>query len=190
MKDGLEYVVQVAKEAAVRISKARSDIIINEHGYEEKFINECGKMIDHIKSRYMKDDVEWLDRHKLVACIMVNLVNAQILELVDELPDDKKFMGNELLAVEVGISFLVDMINQNLEQHGIDVKIEDINWPTPFSCDTTEDLVLARNLYYAKNEWGLNPLDLSEKLYLLEYITLIQCDVDINKLKVKKECTE
>ena len=32
--------------------------------------------------------------------------------------------------------------------------------------------IMCRNLYYAKNDYKLNPLDLADRLFLVEYIAL------------------
>lgn len=44
--------------------------------------------------------------------------------------------------------------------------------PNAQSCGTPYMEIMCRNLYYAKNDYKLNPLDLADRLFLVEYIAL------------------
>lgn len=44
-------------------------------------------------------------------------------------------------------------------------------------------ILCARNLYYAKTDYKLNPLDLADRLFLVEYIALMKEGIDPDTLK-------
>ena len=43
--------------------------------------------------------------------------------------------------------------------------------PTDMACKTDYFDILTHNLYFSRNDYMLNPLDLVDKLFLLEYLT-------------------
>ena len=57
--------------------------------------------------------------------------------------------------------------------------------PDALSCDAPYFEILCRNLFYAKSDagWNINPLDMAEKLFILEYVTLEKNGIDPHILK-------
>lgn len=43
--------------------------------------------------------------------------------------------------------------------------------------------IMCRNLYYAKTDFTLNPLDLADRLFLVEYIALTKDGINPDILK-------
>lgn len=135
-----------------------------------------------VKTKYMDSSVEDLDRHKVAALIIVSLleINAFSYEGLD---DDCIFIGAELLSLKAGFAYMVEKLNEKLSQKGCHKKIEKINFPNAQSCETSYMDIMCRNLYYAKEEGKLNPLDLADRLFLVEYIALLKEEIDPDILK-------
>ena len=88
------------------------------------------------------------------------------------------FIGSELIAIEVALAVMCTLLNDKLEAIGHGKKILSYYMPQAMSCSTPYALIFARNLIYAQKDFVLNPLDIAEKLFLLETITLIKNNID------------
>lgn len=132
--------------------------------------------------KYMDESVKYLDRHKVAALIIISLleINAISYETLDE---DCIFIGAELLALKVGLAYMVEKLNEKLHTKGIDKKIEKFIFPNAQSCSTSYMDIMCRNLYYSKTDYKLNPLDLADRLFLVEYIALSKEGIDPDVLK-------
>lgn len=139
---------------------------------------------NYIKENYMKKEVNFLDRHKVSAIIIVSLLEVNPIKYHGEISDDQVFLGEYFLIAAVGFNYLQECLNEILAQSGID-KIEKIYFPEPFSCNVAYFDIFCRNLYFAKSEdkWGLNPLDIAKELFLLEYMTIREMKIDPQVLK-------
>ena len=158
--------------------------------HEEKFDTfvKCFKdTYENILTNYMHSDVKALDRHKVTAILIISLIEAEPLEITN-LPPNKIFLGNENLALQIGLSYMQRELNDVLQEKGIKRKIAQYNMPMPISCDTSYIDVMGRNLYLSKTvyEWKINPLELSERLFLIEYITLIGEGINPYELRENK----
>lgn len=137
---------------------------------------------DFIMKTYMDSSVEYLDRHKVAALIIVSLLEIDAISY-DNLDEDCVFVGAELLALKVGLAYMVEKLNEKLYSRGIERKIEEFKFPKAQSCDTSYLDIMCRNLYYAKKDYKLNPLDLADRLFLVEYIALFKEGLDPDVLK-------
>lgn len=164
-------------------SVLNEDIELNKDAYDI-FSNEFKSSYDDILTQYMSDDVTALDRHKVAAIIIISLIKAGPLR-INDLSDDKIFLGNENLAFQIGLSYMQHELNKILLQKGINRKIAQYKMPEAIACETYYIDIVCRNLYFTKvrKDWGLNPLDLSERLFLIEYITLVSEGIEPKKLK-------
>lgn len=142
------------------------------------------RLYELIQKEYMKNDVKNLDRHKVASIIIISILKSNAIVYKKEIRDDKRFFGEYLIAVSVGIAYMQDRLNSKLIDKGQNT-ITKIWLPDAISCDTPYFEILCRNLYYSENssEWGLNPLELSEKLFILEYVTLEKNNIDPHILK-------
>lgn len=146
-----------------------------------------------ILDRFMnKNIVHELDRHKIAAILVISIIQSKAISYKETL-DDEIFIGSELLALSTGLSYMQDQLNILLTEIG-EKNIEKYIMPTPLSCETSYFEVIARNLYYEnyatdKEEnkiWSLNPLQLANTFYLIEYLTLKENDIDPVKLKEER----
>lgn len=137
---------------------------------------------DFIMKTYMDSSVEYLDRHKVAALIIVSLLEINAISY-DNLDEDCVFVGAELLSLKVGLAYMVEKLNEKLYSRGIERKIEEFKFPKAQSCDTSYMDIMCRNLYYAKRDYKLNPLDLADRLFLVEYIALSKEGLDPDVLK-------
>lgn len=152
-----------------------------------EFVKCFENIYGNILTNYMYSDVKALDRHKVAAILIIALIEVEPLE-IENLPHNKIFLGNENLALQIGLSYMQNELNDVLQEREIKRKISQYNMPMPISCGTSYINVMGRNLYLSKtvDEWKLNPLELSERLFLVEYITLIGEGINPYELKENK----
>lgn len=161
------------------------------HGYDKKlvftddkkaFFAKFREIYDDIKDKYMRKDVIELDRHKVVAaqitaCVETNLITRDVKK-------GDVFLGLYMIALEVGLNWMLIGLNDALAKVEVHKEIVEYTMPEAFACPTKYFEVFSRNLYYSHVKGkGLNPLDISEKLFLLEYITLLRNGIDPKVLK-------
>lgn len=140
------------------------------------------KKYSHIMKTYMDESVKSLDRHKVAALIIISLIDVSPIS-IDKLSDEYIFIANELIALKVGLAYMLKKMNDILSEKGNSNKLEQFTFPMAQSCDTPYMDVMCRNLYYAKRDYMLNPLDLADRLFLIEYISLLKSGVNPDILK-------
>lgn len=165
------------KNKKIKLDKAKKQNLINYFNYN----------LDIVK-KYMYNPKEHLDRHKMAAIIIISLVKAKPLEYPDDEKDDKIFVGNYVMASEIGLAFMREQLNEILIKKN-EMLVSKYFFPESWTCDNDYFRVFYRNLYYSdqNSEWGLNPLDIAEKLFLLEYLTLSKQGANVHVLEVQKE---
>lgn len=151
----------------------------NHDAYKERFI-ELNDMILH---KYMKNEVKDLDRHKIAGIAIASLLESDIIQYTGELGENK-FFGKYTIAASVAISYMQDNLNNMLQTINRD-PVTKIEFPQAFSCDTDCFEVFCRNIQFAdENEsWNINPLDISEKLFMYEYLTLLENTIPIELIR-------
>ncbi len=171
-------------ECAVNQYKEKCPDVLCDENAKDRFDEIFRNWYAEIKKDYMNTNVQNLDRHKVASILMVSIIKSEAIKYNGQIPENQVFFGGYLIAASVGFSFMMDQLNRALMEKGVDV-LEGFVFPEPVSCRTRYFDVFCRNLYYAeKNEkWGLNPLELAEKLFLLEYITLRENNIDPGVLK-------
>ncbi len=149
---------------------------------KEIYSNIFMKEIKYIKDNYMRSNVLHLDRHKTAGIIIYSVLKAKAIKYEGCPPKDSNFFGEYLVAGSLGINYMIDRLNAVLKKK--DKKKRQITklWMPEhvFSCEVPYFEIFCRNLYFAEQneKWGINPLDLSEKLFLLEYITVEKEGID------------
>lgn len=143
-----------------------------------------------IKTKVMYDDVQELDRHKLAAIIICSVIQADALQPTHPYKEKEYiFDGNEKIALNIGLSYMNASLKKLLHRYPQEEeKFTDFILPEASMCDTEYVSILCRNLCYAKRDYKLNPIDLANTLFLLEYITFIQ--VGIQPQTMKRLCDE
>lgn len=160
-----------------------SDIVLN-YAAEQHFGDSFDALYGYIKEGYMKDSVVYLDRHKVAAIIIIAFVRANALGYGKRL-ENSTFWGNYKLAISVGLSYMLVMFNNELREHGYETTIAKYVMPEVLMDDIPYIDVLARNIYISevKKKSDFNVIDLAEKLFLLEYITMTRYDISPSDLK-------
>lgn len=178
MRQTIERVWNLLDNTVKQIEKQTTGIVLY-RGLYKNFDNCFRDLYKEIKEYYMESNVQNLDRHKVASIIIVSIIKSNIIAYEGKIDKDKEFFGQYLIAASVGITFMQYELNTLLSEKNQN-KIESLWFPQPLSCDTPYFEIFCRNLYYANNNknWGLNPLDIAEKLYLLEYITLEKAGIN------------
>lgn len=137
-----------------------------------------------IKRKYMHPSVKYLDRHKVASLITISILETNVISYDnDNLDEDYIFIGAELISLKVGLAYMIAKLNEKLLSRGVDKKIEKVIFPNAQSCQTPYIEIICRNLFYAKRDFVFNPLDLADRLFLVEYITLSSQNITPDILK-------
>ena len=163
------------KRTALYYQKKNKNICFNEDKYNE-FHDVFEATYRAIRAEYMKENVTALDRHKVAAVMIVTTIETQVISYSEPIPEGQHFLGSEMLSTEVALSWMLDTLNKKLVEVG-KVPIEAYFMPQAFSCDTPYFEIFTRNLFFTHKDYRLSPLDISEKLFLMEYITLLKNDI-------------
>ena len=136
-------------------------------------------LYNDIMKEYMRSAVKELDRHKVAAIMIISCIESKLISYcVDKLPRKAVFIGAEMIATEVALSWMLEGLNHALRLADERESIKYYVMPSAFACDTPYFEIFCRNLLYAQKNFCLNPLEIAEKLFLLEYITLLENRVD------------
>lgn len=161
---------EMIKEAE-HSSKTDENIILNR---ERKMVFQkiFEEMYNKIKSQNMRDEVMFLDRHKVAAIIICSVIKTKIFEcrIIDE---KEVFLGNYYLALSAGLSYLQYELNQMLQEKG-KLPIEKIIFPDVMYGKLSYKENLINMLYFSDLEDSLNVLGLANIMFLLEQINLLQ----------------
>lgn len=173
--DLLGVAVTQAKEKDEKIS--RNDESKGE--YDKTFRDKYNFM----KDNFMKGSVKYLDRHKVASIIIASIIETDAVIYKGVIPENDTFFGKYLIATAVGLCYMQSKLNKLLKgKH--QKEITDYYFPYAFSCNTHYFEIFARNLYFTHEltEWKLNLLDMSENLFMIEYMTLEKNGIDPSTL--------
>lgn len=189
MTKTIKYVWNVLNGAieTIRNDDKKNNLVVSDKGFDYFKETFCG-LHSQILKDYMKDSVDNLDRHKVAAIIIVSIMKTIDIEHKD-IPEDSVFWGKETVAVNIGLNYMCGELNKTIRRNGYEGTIERYDMPNAISCNTHFENIMIRNLVYSENneEWGLNPLELAENLFLLEYITILQKGIDFRYLVHEKK---
>ncbi len=152
----------------------------------ELYERKCNELIA-IVNQYMDESSDILDRHKMAAILIIAIIKSEPL-VCKKVNSDYVFVANYVIATEIGLSYMRELFNETLEELGENL-IDKYFFPESWTCENDYFRVFYRNLYFTDTniEWGLNPLDIAEKLFLLEYITLLKKGVNPEKLNTNEK---
>lgn len=150
--------------------------------FQKKFID----LYHEISNKFMEDPTGALDRHKVAAIIMITIIDIDLLQ--SKLPngktsDNKSYYGKYILAMNSGLDYLLGEINNVLKKEKTGKQLSTYYFPKATSCHTDYSKIFFRNLYYAEKNYKLNPLDIAERLFLLEQLTFMKFDIDPSLFK-------
>lgn len=140
----------------------------------------------NVMDRFMTEETDKLDSHKQAALLIICFLK---LGIIEHSPDNKDEISivPQLIAVNIGLSYMLICLNDRLKEQNIKKKIERYYMPIATACDTPYPEILCRILYHEQNESDMdfNILELSDRLFLLEYINLLQYGIEPQSLKKK-----
>ncbi len=87
------------------------------------------------------------------------------------------------MAMRVAIDYMIASLNRKLKEKGKSIEVNGITYPVALSCKTPYFEICCRSLYYARKHYMLNELDIADRLFLLEYITLKDIGINPSILK-------
>jgi|GEM_PF-3226946 len=179
------------------LSKRYKTKISIDFSKKESFERAFCERYNFVKSTYMNNDVEQLDRHKISAIAIIEFIRAKLLVTAPEISPEEEdpYIAEHLIALQTGLTHMHQMFN-NLTLYCVGKNVKDWHWPISISCPKNHFMaIMARHLYFTEQRYSaeepykttFNELDLAEKLFLLEWITLKAEGIDheeiINKLK-------
>lgn len=160
-------------EKAKEIYSKNNDILFDVSPEKKaSFDKQFRKTYKEVKDNYMTKDVIALDRHKVASIIICTIITENIISLKKKTEKNTIFLGSEMIALSIGLSYMQRSLNDILQELSIPKKVNGYYMPTAMACTTDYFDILARNLYFSKRDFVLNPLDLADKLFLIEYLTL------------------
>lgn len=138
---------------------------------------------DAIMKIYMDDSVKILDRHKQSAILIHSIVACKVFTPSRPLNKDEIFIGEQQIALMLGLSYMKDCLNDILTAHGKET-IERYQFPIAFSCETDYFDILTRDLYLQSHkDDSVYILFLAHVLFFIEYLTLKEKGIDDSVLR-------
>lgn len=177
LQDSLGYI----KNESVKMVDYVSYQEDKESKLKELFISKY----EYVMEKFMDAETKSLDAHKQASILTISCLESEIIMPKDDkLGEDEINIFPEVLSVNLGLSYMLASLNRNLQDHRMKQKVKKYLFPIAFSCDTPYMEIICRILYYDKEEkMPYSVLDLSERYFLIEYITLLQSGIEPLKLK-------
>lgn len=149
---------------------------------KKKFEEIFNQYYKKITEQYMAEDNEALDRHKVASIYMISIIQSQIMVAPDN--TEEKFMGIYVLATDCGLVYMLQDLNEKLSKLG-EKQIDQYYFPSAMACETEYYRIFYRNLSYIDKdeEFRFNPLDMADRLFLIEYLTLKENGINPDILK-------
>jgi len=180
--DRSKDILQKNRNVELTLDKSKKEVFINNFCNRYKFVMDT----------YMDNVVGSLDRHKVAAIAIIEFIGSDILKYDEPtLANNEIFIPKYFLAAQTGLAFMQYWFSNLLESKGLE-RIDEWTWPKLLSCPQNEYFcVFSRNLYYISQRLegagkkyvsDYNELDLAEKLYLIEYITILSRGIDPENL--------
>lgn len=175
---------ETLEEGITKYKRVYPSIIFHREKKEE-FASEFEAKYDKIKNDYMTSDTEILDSHKQAALLTICCLELNLVECSSyQVPDDELQIVPQMIAVSASLSYMLQCLNDLLEDRGIKKRISKYYFPVPIACDTKYEKCMCRILYYEQhNGLGFNVLELADRYFLLEYINLMHYGIRPELLK-------
>lgn len=151
---------------------------------DEEFFKCFSELYEDIMRRFMKEGTTELDTHKQAAILTISCLKANVIEYT---LDDSEHISiiPQMIAVNVGLSYMKDCMNDILRRKKIGKHIDKYYLPIAIACGTPYQEIMCRILYHEQNEsdMSFNVLELSDRYFLIEYINLLQRGIEPYLLK-------
>lgn len=148
------------------------------------FINIFTEKYEEIMHRFMKSETNALDSHKQAALLTISCLEANVIE--HDLKNQNQIsIIPQIIALNVGLSYMKNCLNDILKEKKIGKSIEKYYLPVAIACNTPYEEIICRILYHEQNEpdMSFNVLELADKFFLIEYINLLQHGIEPYLLK-------
>lgn len=148
--------------------------------FERYFINEY----KNIYEKYMDSNTDFLDRHKQAAILISDVIKNKVFFETSHNDDENIFIGLHQIAILLGISYMLDSLNEILKKNGYSQKVDSYNFPKAMSCNTSYLDILSRDLFFQDyKDNGVYILSLAHILFMIEFYTLKLLGIDTKILK-------
>lgn len=165
MNNKLDTLWEEMVQNAYNKKRTDSNIVVNDNR-KEIFFNIFDQTYAEFKKKYMKDEVEYLDRHKVAAILIYAVIKTKIMEY--RIKDDNRvFLDNYYLAFSTGMSYMQYEVNiSNIGQNK--PPINKFKFPDVLFGKKSYIQHIINMLYVADLENHLNLFELANILFLLE----------------------
>lgn len=184
MKEIIDKAWSAIESEYRRFKEKSSDIVFNDEKYtifKKTFEEQYNQVMDTFMDKtYTKE----LDAHKQAAIITISCLKGDII--THKVQDNKISIVPQLIAINVGLSYMNDRLNELLEKKHIKERIDKYILPVAIACNTPYIEIMSRILYYEQqDEYNIkfNILELSDRYFLLEYINLIEYGIEPSILR-------
>ncbi len=147
--------------------------------FKQTFENHYNDII----KRFMNESTEVLDSHKQAAILTISLLESEAISC--RCKENEINIAPYIIAIDLGLSYMNECLQSCLKKKNIAYK--DIHYilPQAIACDTPYIEIMSRLLYYEQTEkdMSFNILELADRYFLLEYITLLRYDIEPEILK-------
>lgn len=145
---------------------------------KDKYLDQCDGQYNRYKAKFMKPEVENLDRHKVAAILVVEGIALNLI-CCDDIPAGRIFIGQEKILLSCAFQYIRRDFNSIIRHSSFD-PMKEFVLPNAFSCETKYIDIMCRNLMYTKEAGTLTDpehaltveMELAEKFFLLEYIAI------------------
>lgn len=183
-KSGIEsFAFEKLQQGYDQYCKSHRQLKFHRDKYED-FCKLFKEKYDDIMKRFMKEGTDALDSHKQAALLTICCLESNIIEHKADDPESISIIP-QLIALNVGLEYMLDCLNKKLIRKGIFKKIKEYYFPIAIACETPYIEIMSRILYHEQTETDMsyNVLELADRYFLLEYINLLQRRIEPSLLK-------
>lgn len=148
---------------------------------KKDFLEDCERAYKAYKTRYMKPNVEHLDRHKIGAILICQGLKHHLISATGNIENQCEargeiFIGEEKILIFCVLHYITQQVNKILDttearKNGIGPLLQ-FRLPSALSCKTEWLDIMSRTLYYNKCDDKISQLSIAEELFLLEQIAI------------------
>jgi len=132
-----------------------------------------------IQKKHMKKQDDFLDRHKVAAITIASIIHAKLISNAEKSPDpNEEWIGLQRFALEIGLSDMLKRTNELLTERCSAKQITTYHMPVSFSNDRSYNESLSLLLHRTPPATPVEIRDLADRLFLIEYITLLHEAID------------
>lgn len=163
--------------------KSLDDIIVIHEDRKNFFIQSFYYSYNEFKSKNMKPEVVYLDRHKVAAILIETVIKTEIMEYNSE-DNAGVYLENYYLALSIGLSYMqYEAKIAYKDKNGINTF--KLSFPDVFFGDKNYKEYLVNMLYLSNKENSLDIYALANILFLIEIHSINMMELPKNKFLKK-----